>query len=224
MVLFEGTGVRREGNAMQEFIAKFSAQLLGVLSGFDRLLIRGTLRAICYPQGMMGYRSGANIRLKDFGRRGMADFHRRSQVCQQINERYVSALARVDDDTTLAELTGPLQQPRRWKGRRVRALHPFRSPDQVWLERVNRGESALHGFRNRDRQALFFPPPTVDPKERRRRSAWLSRRIRLLRAHKLIRKVAGAHRYHVTPYGRKAITAILAAQQATLNRLTPNAA
>ena len=157
-------------------------------------------------------------------RRGMADFHRRSQICQQINERYVSALARVDDDTTLAELTGPLQQPRRWKGRRVRALHPFRNPDQVWLERVNRGEFALHGFRNRDRQALFFPPPTVDPKERRRRSAWVSRQLRLLRAHGLIRKVAGAHRYHVTPYGRKAITAILAAQQATLNRLTPNAA
>jgi len=68
MVLFEDTGVRREGNALQEFIAKFSAQLLGVLSGFDRLLIRGTLRAICYPQGMMGYLSGVNIRLKDFGR------------------------------------------------------------------------------------------------------------------------------------------------------------
>jgi hypothetical protein len=53
---------------MREFIAKFSDELQGVLCGFDRLLIRGTLRAICYPQGMMGYLSAASILLKDFGR------------------------------------------------------------------------------------------------------------------------------------------------------------
>src|SRR6266571_72382 len=38
---------------MKEFIAKFSSHLLGVLSGFDRVLIRGSLRGICYPKGMM---------------------------------------------------------------------------------------------------------------------------------------------------------------------------
>ncbi len=52
---------------MKEFIAKFSSHLLGVLSGFDRVLIRGSLRAICYPQGMMGYLSATSILLKDFG-------------------------------------------------------------------------------------------------------------------------------------------------------------
>ena len=53
---------------MKEFIAKFSSQLLGVLSGFDRVLIRGSLRAICYPEGMMRYLSATSILLKDFGR------------------------------------------------------------------------------------------------------------------------------------------------------------
>ena len=53
---------------MKEFIAKFSSHLLGVLSGFDRVLIRGSLRAICYPKGMMGYLSATSILLKDFGR------------------------------------------------------------------------------------------------------------------------------------------------------------
>ena len=73
-------------------------------------------------------------------------------------------------------------------------------------------------------QRLFFPQSAPDVKQRRRRSARVSRRLRLLRAHGLIRKVAGTHRYHVTDYGRKAITAILAAQHATLNQLTPKAA
>jgi hypothetical protein len=52
---------------MNEFIAKFSDRLQGVLSGFDRVLIRGTLRALCYPEGMMKYLSAASVLLKDFG-------------------------------------------------------------------------------------------------------------------------------------------------------------
>lgn len=157
-------------------------------------------------------------------RRGLADFYRRGEVCQKINDRYLTALASVDDDTTLEELTRPLEQPRRWKGQRVRALHPFSPEDRAWLEAVNRGEFTLHGFRNRDLQRLFFLKPTSCPKERRRRSAWVTRRLRLLRAHGLIRKIAGTHRYHTTSWGRNAITALLTAQQATLNKLMPKAA
>ena len=36
---------------MHKFIAKFSEQIEGALSGFDRL-VRGTLRAIAYELGM----------------------------------------------------------------------------------------------------------------------------------------------------------------------------
>jgi hypothetical protein len=42
-------------NAMQEFIAKHKEEIAGVLRGFDRLIFRGTLRSISYPEGMMGY-------------------------------------------------------------------------------------------------------------------------------------------------------------------------
>jgi hypothetical protein len=157
-------------------------------------------------------------------RRGLADLHRRAQVCQQINERYLEALAQVDDNTTLEELTQRLEQPRRWKGHRVRALRPFSADDQLWLQAVNRGEFILNGFRNADLQKLLFGQPTSGPQERRRRSAQVSRRLRLLRAHGIIRKVAGAHRYQVTAYGRQAIAAILAAEHATLNQLIPKAA
>jgi len=53
---------------MNEFIAKFGDQIMGVLSGFDRFVLRGTLRAICHKQGMEGYLSGCSVLLKDFGR------------------------------------------------------------------------------------------------------------------------------------------------------------
>jgi hypothetical protein len=44
----------------------------------------------------------------------------------------------------------------------------------------------------------------------RRRSAWLSRKLRLLRAPRNYRKVYGTYRYQLIETGRKAVTALLA--------------
>src|SRR5437879_1598572 len=116
-----------------------------------------------------------------------------------------------------------LGQPKQWKGRRVRALRPF-GDDRALLASVSRGEFTLNGFPNREVQKFFFPAAAKDPRQARRRSAWVSRQLRLLRAHGLIRKISGTHRYQLTDNGRKAIGAILAALRSTVRDLTPLAA
>jgi hypothetical protein len=156
-------------------------------------------------------------------RRGIADLHRRAQVSRRATERYLDALANVDEDTTLEELIRRLGERRNWKGRSVRALRPF-GEDRPWLEAVSRGEFTLNGFRNRDLQRIFFPQATPTPKEARRRTAWVGYRLRLLRAHGLIQKVTGTHRYQLTASGRKPITAILTALHSTIRELLPAAA
>jgi hypothetical protein len=156
-------------------------------------------------------------------RRGIADLHRRAEVSRRSAERYLDAFARVDEDTTLEELIRRLGQPRQWRGRRVRALRPF-ADDRALLEAVSRGEFVLNGFRNRDVQAISFPGAAKSPEEARRRSAWVSRKLRLLRARGLITKITGTHRYQLTATGRKAITAILATLRSTVRQLTPAAA
>jgi hypothetical protein len=55
-------------------------------------------------------------------------------------------------------------------------------------------------------------------------SAAITRRLRRLRAHGLLRKVSGTHRDVVTAGERKVITALLAARQADVEPLTPLAA
>jgi len=156
-------------------------------------------------------------------RRGIADLHRRAEVSRKAAERYLDAFASVEDDTTLEELIRRLGQPRQWRGRRVRALRPF-ADDSTLLEAVSRGEFTLNGFRNRNLQAIFFPRPANSPEEARRRSAWVSRQLRLLRAHGLITKITCTHRYQLTVSGRKATTAILTALRSTVRQLTPVAA
>jgi hypothetical protein len=166
------------------------------------------------PQGALAWRRM---------RRGIADLHRRAQISQQATERYLDALAEVDDDTTLEELVGRLGQRRKWKGRSVRALRPL-AEDHPWLQAVSRGEFTLQGFRNRDLQGIFFTQRPANQQEARRRRGWVGRRLRLLRADGLIRKISGTHRYQLTPGGRKAITALLTALHATVRQLTPIAA
>lgn len=152
-------------------------------------------------------------------RRGIADLHRRTEVSQNANDRYLNALSQLDDSTRLQELIEPLQQPVQWKGKRIRALRPFQTDDSLLLEAVNRGEFAINGVRNRDLQKLLYDQPAPSPQAARQRSAAVSRKLRLLRAHGVIQKVPKTHRYQVTPAGRLAILAIRAAQHASLAQL-----
>src|ERR1035438_4729067 len=54
---------------MKEFIANYGKRIVGVLSGWDRLVLRGSLRKISYVGGMLGYLWAKQIRLGEFGER-----------------------------------------------------------------------------------------------------------------------------------------------------------
>ena len=69
-----------------------------------------------------------------------------------------------------------------------------------------------------------FRHRNADRSQRHRIASRVSYRLRLLRQHGLIRKVKNQRRYHVTPKGRKIISAVLAAQHATLQQLNAIAA
>jgi len=139
--------------------------------------------------------------------------------------RYLDAFAALDDTTRFVELLRPLQQPCRYGGRRVRALRPFQTDDHALLTAVHRGEFAINGFRNRDLRRLLYPGSDTFPEgERRRCSAAVSRKIRMLRAHGLIQKVPKTHRYQVSPAGRLAISAVLTTSKASLSLLNRTAA
>ena len=52
---------------MNRFLDTYSAKLFGVISGFDRLVLKGTLRPLSYPAGMMNFLYAKEVLLKDFG-------------------------------------------------------------------------------------------------------------------------------------------------------------
>lgn len=152
-------------------------------------------------------------------RKGVADIQRRAEVSQAANERYLASMAAVENPVPLKTLTESLAQPVVRDGRRVRGLNLLGADDARLLKAVGDGKFLLSGFRNKDLQAMLFAAAAGSPAEARRRSGQVTRKLRLLRAHGLIRKVQGTHRYLVTDQGRQVITALQAAREADVAKL-----
>ena len=53
---------------MKLFLQRHAKVVTGVLSGFDRLVLRGSLRLFVYAKGLLKYLCHRGIKLKDFGR------------------------------------------------------------------------------------------------------------------------------------------------------------
>jgi hypothetical protein len=157
-------------------------------------------------------------------RKGIADLHRRAEVSQASNDRYFCALASVEDTTSVGELATRLCQPVKRNGRRARPLNPYAPDDAKLLDAISSGEFTINGFRNRDLRLRLFDDDSAVKQEQRRHAAAVTRKLAMLRAHRLIKKVPGTHRYHLTNQGRSIVTALISARNANANTLTKLAA
>jgi hypothetical protein len=170
-------------------------------------------------------------------RRSVADLSQRAAFCQAVNERYVEALASTAETRTVRELAEPLTrrtaEPSRKPGpsgpstpcvRYVRGLNPLAEADATLLTAISDPKWMTQGLRNRDVVATLYPEASADPSERRRRSARVTRLLRLLRGHGLLEKIAGTHRYQVGVEARPRIQALLACRNANPDELIANAA
>ena len=112
---------------------------------------------------------------------------------------------------------------KRKDGKLYRGLNPWDSEDFRSIEFLCRGEIQLNGFRNHNLRSYLYPE-SEDPNERKRASSKISRRLRLLRTHGLIRKLPRTHRYVLTLKGRRIANAVMAASSANTDQLIEMAA
>jgi len=153
-------------------------------------------------------------------RKGVSDIARRAELSEASNQRYLEAMAAVESPLVLKELTAGLARPVVREGRRARGLNLLGAQDARLLEVVGNGKFLLNGLRNKDLQAMLYSSPAACAADARRRSGRVTRQLWLLRAHGIIRKVPGTHRYFVTAKGRQVITALQAAREADVTKLT----
>lgn len=158
-------------------------------------------------------------------RKGVSDLHRRAQVSAHSNQRYLEALSAACVETTLHEAVKDACNATVRNGRPARGLNPWNEGDFHLLTFLAKGEWAVNGFRNEDLRHWLYPEAdSLASEARRKRSAQATRRIGLLRAHGLVRKVPKENRYVLTEQGQTFATALLVASNVRISQLTKCAA
>jgi hypothetical protein len=150
--------------------------------------------------------------------KGIVDLYARSQVSGQVNDRYLEALATLDTSERVEEIVSPICRRHTSKGKSIRAMRPWSPPDQQLLAAV--AACGLAGdFRNRDIVGRLYPNRPAQEV-----SGKVTYLLRLLREHKIIRRLPKTRKYRLTPTGAKIIATIALTQNATTEQLNKAAA
>ena len=115
------------------------------------------------------------------------------------NRRYLEFLSSLDDTTAGRKRLERLSRPVHDANRSYRGVNFFDPLDSELLLTIVRGEFNIRGFQVRDLRRLL-PHLT---------GSQISRIVKRLRMHRLLKKVRGTYRYYLTRPGRRVVAAAL---------------
>ena len=117
------------------------------------------------------------------------------EVLVAANRRYLEFLSALDDPTAGIDRLQKVSEPVRENERSYRGLNFFSAQDQTLIETLARGEFNLRGFQNKSLRALLSE----------KTSGQVSRLLKRLRLHGLIKKVGHTYHYYLTLLGKHII-------------------
>lgn len=116
-----------------------------------------------------------------------------ARVLADANRRYLEFLSAIDDPTNAIKDLEKVSRPVQADQRTYRGFNLFHGHDLDLFRAIVRGEFTITGFRNADLQTHM---PGKTPGQ-------ISRLIRRLRKHGLIKKVQHGYKYYLTALGRR---------------------
>lgn len=118
------------------------------------------------------------------------------EILAGANRRYLDFISAIDDPSAGNKALTKICEPKSEHGRNYKGFNFFSAHDQQVLEILLRGEHTIHGFRNKDlRRRLPFNAGKV------------SRLIKRLRVHGLIKRIGRTYKYYLTALGRRTLLA-----------------
>src|ERR1051325_10968629 len=115
-----------------------------------------------------------------------------ASISRAANHRYIDFLSTIDDPTPGIKALSKISESVEERDHRYRGFNFFDDDDQTLFETLCRGEFFIHGFRNRSLREHL----------KRFRSSQISRLLKRLRLHGIIKKVGKTYKYYLTELGR----------------------
>jgi hypothetical protein len=136
--------------------------------------------------------------------KGVGNLHHYQRHALACNQRYLQALAVVDDPTPAYQELAQLTEPTKIEQRSYAGFNPARLEDLRLFAAVLDGDHIAQGFRNKDiRKALY--KSNQDPNDVGRQSAAVGRLLKRLHLRHYVAKVPHTRRWKVTDRGRRVL-------------------
>lgn len=135
----------------------------------------------------------------------LPDYQRHAKAA---NERYLNALAVVDNPSPAYEQVEKLTQSQVHKGRRYAGFNPARRDDVRLFEAVMSGDHLLKGFKNADIRELLWGA-CRERKQQTRQANAVTRLLKRLHVRRLIAKIPRTRRWKTTALGQKLLGTII---------------
>ncbi len=118
------------------------------------------------------------------------------EIVSASNNRYIEFISAIDDNTIGHKKLEKATEPKTVEDRKYKGLNFFSKADKKIILTLARGEFNIYGFRCKDlaKQLLNYS------------GGQLSRLLKRLRVHGLIKKVGKSYKYHLTGFGKEIIT------------------
>ncbi len=145
----------------------------------------------------------------------------RTKISQEINNRFMDNLSLLEDESLVHELIEEITRTQIQNGRRFRPLDPT-GKDREILQLICSPEYRISGLTNKMLRQKMLEKGFGKGKTDKQLSAKISRYLRLLRSHGIIKKLPKQNRYQLTIKGLKltnVLNAFLAASTENLMKL-----
>ena len=156
-------------------------------------------------------------------RKGVVDIPLRAKVSQEVNDRFMNDLSTLKDQSPTKNFIDQITRHQIQKGRRFRALDPT-GKDRELLQSISNPEFRISGLTNKMLRQSLSHAEFGNGITQKQLSAKISRHLRLLRVHGLIRKLPKQNRYQLTLKGVKLTNILNAFLAASTEQLIKMAA
>jgi DNA-binding MarR family transcriptional regulator len=144
-------------------------------------------------------RDGTTIRKYARMKKNIYSLFDLQKILNSSNLRYIEFISSFDDKSTGLKALNKITQKTIEKGCSYRGFNFFNSDDLDLVKTIVRGEYNISGFQNKD----------IRKQMNNKNSSQISRIIKRLRVHGVIKKVRNTYKYYLTSLGRKVIATAL---------------
>lgn len=140
-------------------------------------------------------------------RKGIADIPVRTQVCSDRIKNFTEQTAALGEEKTVGNIISEVSGPKKTQGKRYRGLE-VTGRDLELLREIADPKYSVDAITNKQLRQALAGTAWSRGLEGRALSARISRNLRLLREHGLIKKLPNQHKYMLTGKGRVLTTAL----------------